>query len=601
MSGQNQNSVPTGSGCWQAEAAAKEDKPKNGLPGLKHWQYDLIAGLQVALIGLPLSLGIALASGAPPIAGVISAIIAGFAFPFLGGAHIAISGPAAGLAPALLSGMLSLGHGDLATGYPLVLVAICLTGAVQVMLSAHNVGRFAMYFPMSVLQGMLAAIGILIILQQIPAFLGHLTPPARSIPEVILLIPDQVMGMNIQTFAVGVIALALLFALNSALVKKQPWARNIPAPLLVVFMGGVAGWVLHFPKESLVYVPYDVLAHGIHFPNFIDVWQRSELWLPLLTTVVTLTLINGVETMATINAIDKIDPFQRKSDPNVTLRTIGISNMLSGLAGGLTIFPGGIKSTANMIAGGRTLWANFYYAAFMALFVWFGPDLINRIPLTVLAAILIFIGWKLCAPAVFSRIWAIGKEQILIAVVCVIITLLSSNLLFGVALGVATKILLLCRDLVIALIYDSRFRAVTHDSFFACLIASIKELFRDPVIRIGDGRVTSEILPVVSAPGGYMKHPYKIYLSSISCMNVMKLDARLKVFLDHGPMRHNFMLILRGHLVDHTAMEYLHHFRNECLQEGHDCVIVGNENFMPHSSHALAYRVNQIHDSMAYV
>lgn len=585
------------SGRLDTTQLSKGDRPQNGIPGLKFWRYDLLAGLQVALIGLPLSLGIALASGAPPIAGVISAIIAGFVFPLLGGAHIAISGPAAGLAPALLASMLSLGQGDLAAGYPLVLVAICLTGAVQVLLSAYNAGRFAMYFPMSVLQGMLAAIGILIILGQIPAFLGHLTPPARSIPEAILLIPDQVMGMNIPISAVGVTALALLFALNSALVKKQPWASNIPVPLLVVFLGGVAGWVLHFPKESLVHVPYDILTQGVHFPNFIDFWQRSELWLPLLTTVVTLTLIDGTETLAKITAIDKIDPFQRKSDPNITLRTMGVSNMLSGLAGGLTIIPGSIKSTANMIAGGRTLWANFYYAAFMALIVWFGTDLINRIPLTVLAALLIFIGWRLCAPRIFLNIFAIGPEQLMIAGTCVAVTLYTSNILSGVILGMAAKILILCFDLVKALTIERRSHPNSSESFGTRVWYAFQELFRNPIIRIGDGRTRGDHAPVMSVAAKNMKHPYKIYLSSVSCMNLLKLDAELKALPD---LRDNFMIILAGHVVDHTAMDYLYQFRDRHIKAGHNCVIVGTQHFLSHSDHRLAYRVSQSDDAMAY-
>ena len=303
--------------------------------------------------------GIALASGAAPITGVISAIIAGIVFPLLGGAYITISGPAAGLAPALLAGMLTLGQGDLEAGYPLVLVAICLTGAVQVLLSVYKAGRFAMYFPISVLQGMLAAIGMLIIINQIPAFLGHLTPTIKSIPDAIILIPAQIMGMNLEVFAVGGATLAILFGLDSNIVKHQRWMRNIPAPLLAVALGGVAGWMLHFPEAYLIHVPKDVLAQGIHFPNFSEIWQRSELWFALLTIVVTLTLIDGTETLATIAAIDKIDPFDRKSDPNVTLRTMGVSNILSGLVGGLTIIPGGVKSTANIIAGGRTLMGEF--------------------------------------------------------------------------------------------------------------------------------------------------------------------------------------------------------------------------------------------------
>ena len=578
-------------------AGTQEEKPQNGIPGLRYWQYDLVAGLQVALVGLPLSLGIALASGAAPITGVISAIIAGLVFPLLGGAYITISGPAAGLAPALLAGMLTLGQGDLEAGYPLVLVAICLTGAVQVLLSIYKAGRFAMYFPMSVLQGMLAAIGMLIIINQLPALLGHLTPSTKSIPDAIILIPAQIMGMNFEVFAVGGATLALLFGLDSNVVKNRRWMRNIPAPLLAVALGGVAGWMLHFPEAYLIHVPKDVLAQGIHFPNFSEIWQRSELWFALLTIVVTLTLIDGTETLVTIAAIDKIDPFGRKSDPNVTLRTMGVSNILSGLAGGLTIIPGGIKSTANIIAGGRTLWANFYYALFLALFVWFGTDLINRIPLTVLAALLIFIGWRLCAPKIFLKVFSIGTEQLLVAVVCVAVTLYTSDILSGVIAGTVTKILVLCFDVVKALTVERRFHAGPTESFSARVWTAFKELFGDPIIRIGDGRIQGGSIPVMSVAAKNMKHPYKIYLSSLSCMNLMKLDAKLKALPNS---RDNFMIILSGHVVDHSAMEYLHQFRDQHVKAGHNCVILGTQHFLSHSDHRLAYRVSHSDDAMAY-
>lgn len=598
MSGHSQKAAPIEDRGCQGKASTKEDNPRNGIPGLKQGRYDVLAGLQVALIGLPISLGIALASGAPPIAGVISAIVAGIVFPFLGGAHITISGPAAGLAPALLSGMLILGQGDIAAGYPLVLVAICLTGALQVLLSFCNAGRFAIYFPMSVLQGMLAAIGILIIIEQIPAFLGHLTPPVESIPEAILSIPDQVLGMNVQIAAVGAIALALLFILNSDMVKKQPWASNIPMPLLVVSMGGLVGYLLHFPEESLVHVPHDILAQGIQFPSFMEVWKRSDLWLPLLTTVVTLTLIDGTKTLATIAAIDKIDPFQRKSDANRTLRTMGISTMLSGLVGGLTIIPGGVQSTANMIAGGRTLWANLYYGLFLALFVWLGTDLINQIPLTVLAALLIFIGWKLCAPRIFLKLFEIGPEQLLIAGICIAATLYTSNILSGVILGTIAKVLLLCFDLVRALTIEQRSHPCPAEPFSVRVWHAFQELFRNPIIRIGDGRTRGDHAPVVmSVAAKNMKHPYKIYLSSVSCMNLLKLDAALKALPD---LRDNFIIILAGHVVDHTAMDYLYQFRDRLIQAGHNCVIVGTQHFLSHSDHRLAYRVSQCDDAMAY-
>lgn len=580
---------------------SQDEKPQNGVRGLKHWRLDLLAGLQVALLALPLSLGIAIASGAPPVAGVISAIIAGIVFPLLGGTYVTIGGPAVGLAPATLAGVYALGQGNIEIGYPFVLVAVCLSGTVQVLLSRYDVGRLAMYFPTAVLKGMLMAIGILVIIQQIPVLFGHSGfYYTRDVSESFRRLPEQITDLNFNVFVIGTIGLIILFVLNSRNFDNYPWLRT-QSPLLVVLWGGVAGSVLHISEEYLISVPENILTQGVHFPNFAAVWAQPELWLALFTTVIMLTLINATESLATIRAIDKIDPFNRRSDPNVTLRTVGVSTMLSGLAGGLMIIPGGIKSTANIFAGGRTLWANAYYAGFMGMFLWFGTELINRIPITVLAALLIFIGWKLCAPAVFFRLWEIGREQILIAGACVAGTLVTSNLLFGILLGVAAKIILLCRDVVLALNLDPRFRAMRDESFSTCLIAAMKELFRDPVIRIGDGRIGTESFPVVTQSGEHMKHPYKIYLSSISCMNVMRLEDRLELLVAQTQTPHTFLLILRGYVVDHTAMEYLYYFRERCRQAGHRCIILGNERFIAHSKHVLAYRVNHAHDTMAYV
>jgi carbonic anhydrase len=581
------------------------EKPENGVRGLKHWRYDLLAGLQVALIGLPLSLGIAVASGAPPITGVISAIIAGFVFPFLGGAYVTISGPAAGLAPALLAGMIALGHGDLTVGYPLVLVAICLTGLIQVVLSLLRAGRFALYFPISVVEGMLSAIGMLIIIKQIPLLLGDQLPSAKSIPAAILAIPQDVHEMNAGVFLVGGLSLVLLFLLYG---RKERWATLIPPPLLVVGLGSIAGWLLHLPTEYLVHVPLDIFQHGIHFPHFSEAWHNQDLWMAFLITIVTLTLIDGTESLATIAAVDKIDPFHRKSDPNVTLRAMGISNILSSLAGGLTIIPGGVKSTTNILAGGRTLWANFYYACCLALFLWFGTGLINLIPLSVLAALLIWIGWQLCAPRVFRKILAIGKEQLLIAVVTVVVTLYTSDLLEGVALGTLTKIVVLCVDLI----KSSAQRTPVDQSFLRrsarLFWAALTELFSNPVIRIGDSRGTRERYSVMTVATsairgtvGEMKNPYKIYLSSVTCMNLMKLDKALNETLVIPPnSKANFLIILAGQIIDHTAMEYLHHFQDQCIEAGHTCAIVGVDHFRAFSDHVLAYRVNPPRSLMAF-
>ncbi len=576
-----------GSATLSIDDIPATEKPENGVKGLKHWRYDLMAGLQVAMMGIPLSLGIAIASGAPPVCGLISAIIAGFVFPFLGGAYITISGPAAGLAPALLAGMIALGNGDLAVGYPILLVAICIVGVVQVILSIFNAGRFALFFPISVVEGMLMAIGMLIIIKQVPAFLGYITPPIKSIPKAIMLVPEQIMGMNPMICAIGAVTLFLLFFITGILSRiKQAWAKFIPVPLVVIALAGMTAWFLGIEEKFLIHVPSDVFEHGIVFPHFQEAWERTDLWWPLVLVIITLTLIDGTESLATIQAIDKIDPFKRKSNPNVTLRAMGVSNTASSLLGGLTIIPGGMKSTTNMLVGGRTLWANFYYACFQLIFLLFATTFINQIPKSALAGLLMWVGWKLCSHKVFQRIFSVGKEQMFIALVNVVVTLWTSDLLEGMIVGTAVKIVLLVKDVVRA-------------SPGVGVGAAFKELFGNPVIRIGDGRCAREVMTVAAnavlrGTVGEMKNPYKIYLSSATCMNLVKLDAALKSIVIPEGMKANYMLILAGKIVDHTTMEYLHNFQDRAIEAGHTCVLVGMEHFRGLSDHALAYRVSQV-------
>jgi MFS superfamily sulfate permease-like transporter len=431
------------------------------------------------------------------------------------------------------------------------------------------------------------AIGMLIIIKQVPAFLGYITPPIKSIPKAIILIPEQIMGMNPLICAIGAVTLFLLFFITGILARiKQAWAKFIPVPLVVIAMAALTAWFLGLEEKWLIHVPSDIFEHGIVFPHFQEAWERRDLWWPLVLTIITLTLIDGTESLATIQAIDKIDPFKRKSNPNVTLRAMGVSNTASSLLGGLTIIPGGMKSTTNMLVGGRTLWANFYYAVFQLIFLLFATTLINQIPKAALAGLLMWVGWKLCSNKVFKRIFSVGKEQMFIAMVNVVVTLWTSDLLEGMIVGTAVKILMLVKDVV---------RASPGEGVGAAL----KELFGNPVIRIGDGRGAREVMTVAAnavlrGTVVEMKNPFKIYLSSATCMNLVKLDAALKSIVIPEGMKANYMLILAGKIVDHTTMEYLHNFQDRAIEGGHTCVLVGMEHFRGLSDHAMAYRVSQV-------
>lgn len=443
----------------------KTTSPENGIQGLKHWRRDLKAGLVVSLVSLPLSLGIAIASGAPPIAGLISAIIAGLIFPFLGGAYVTISGPAAGLAPVLLAAMITLG-GTAEKGYPLVLAVICIAGFLQVILSQLKVAKFSAMFPTAVVEGMLAAIGISIIAKQLGNVLGDKFH-AHEFVGMISEVPQHVMHMNGKVALVAAICLVAIFTLSRLNMKIF---KMVPPSLMVVVLGLLLGRLFNLESNYLIHIPDNPFHHGIVLPDFTGLFTAQGMWLAILTATVTIMMVDGIESLATIGAIDRIDPYKRKSNPDRTLFSMGISNMLSSLSGGLTIIPGGIKSTACIMNGGRTLWANFYNAVFLILYVVLAKDLINLIPLAALAAILINIGFKLCAPRVWSHFARIGTEQLLVFATTVGVTLLT-DLLWGIIAGTVLSF-------VINMFFVAKTKEETKP---AVLFSEMAQMFHNPI------------------------------------------------------------------------------------------------------------------------
>lgn len=547
------------------------ETPQNGIKGIKHWRFDLLAGLQVALVSLPLSLGIAIASGAPAVTGVVSSIIAGLIFPFLGGAYVTISGPAAGLAPALLSGMLLLGEGDLAAGYPLILVAICLTGLLQILLAFMKTGRYAIFLPVTVVEAMLAAIGLIIIIKQIPSIMGAILPPAQGMMATISKLPMAFLHIEWNVFLIGALSLFLIFYLNKT---PHRWMRKIPPPLFVTILGIFLGILFGLEPKYLITMPDSLLEDGITLPAFDEVLSRPDLWGGILVVVITLTLIDGVESLATIKAIDKIDPFQRKSDPNITLRAMGVSNSLSSIFGGLTIIPGGIKSTTNIEAGGRTLWANFYNAIFLLIFLFLATEILALVPLASIAAILIYVGWKLCQYKVFTKAYAIGREQLVVFLIT-IVAVLATDLLFGILIGMAAEVLILLYLLMPSLRLIITGRLTAHQSVLL-LWCNLKSLFCSPVINVKTGE--------------HEGNPhYKITLSSLVCFNLLSLDKILASL----PGKAGVTLTINesGRIIDHTAMEYLHQFQEECIRDGRFFELHGLENFYQFTNHSLASRM----------
>ncbi len=432
----------------ELENSTIAEQPQNGIAGLKHWRYDLRSGFMVSMISLPFSMGIAITSGAPPVCGIVSAIIAGFLLPFLGGSYVTISGPAAGLAPAIFTGILLLGTGLLGkdashedvmkAGYPLVLVAIFFAGALQVVLARMKVARLCAIFPAAAIEGMLAAIGLLIIVKQFPLFLGQKFE-AHEFWEVLREVPGKLSTMKVQVFGLGMVCLALLFVL--AAIPAQ-LLKVMPPPVWVFFAGTIVSRVfLNVGPENLIDVPEAPLKNGIVLPHFGEMFSHSHMWPELAYMVILLLLIDGTESLATIMAVDKLDPYRRRSNPDRTLQAMGVSNVASSMLGGLTIIPGIVKSTANIIGGGRTQWANFYNACFLLIMLVFAREWINMVPKTILASILVFIGFKLCRPKVWRHVAHIGMEQLAIFTTTVLVTV-TTDLLIGIGAGVAMKLVL---------------------------------------------------------------------------------------------------------------------------------------------------------------
>jgi MFS superfamily sulfate permease-like transporter len=522
------------------------EKPRNGLAGLKHWRYDIRSGFTVAMISLPFSMGIAMTSGAPPICGIMSAIIAGFVLPFLGGSYVTISGPAAGLAPALFAGMIMLGHARLgrgastsellAVGYPLVLVAIAIAGVLQVILAKFKVARLSAIFPAPAIQGMLAAIGLMIIVKQIPLFMA-VKFEAHEFWAVLGEAPRHVPSMSHQTLALGVGCLAALFVLSALpgrLLKVMP-------PPVWVFLGGtvVSTFILKMDKSHLINVP-DSLEHGIVFPQFGEAFTDAALLLPLAYLVVTLLLIDATESLATIAAVDNIDPYRRRSDPDRTLLAMGVSNGASSLLGGLTIIPGMVKSTANVLAGGRTQWANFYNACFLLTFVLFGRYVIDMVPMAVLAAILVFIGYKLCKPGLWLKVARVGTEQFVVFVTTLLVTV-TTDLLIGIAAGIGL-------ELVLNLWFVGLWHTLRNGSEFTKPSFAVRflSLFRNPVSR----RESDD-------------RSYHLYLDGpLVCFNLFHVIRELGQ-LPHGTQAVYLHLSSRVPIVDHTTAESLRHFLEE--------------------------------------
>jgi len=409
--------------------------PHDGIKGLKeNWRSDLLAAVSVSLVALPLALGIAVASGVSPMAGILSAIIGGVVTTFVRGGHLAINGPAAGLVAVILGGLVMLGD----INY--VLAAIVVSGGIQIVLGVFKMGSFAKLLPSSVLHGILAAIGVIIIAKQVPYALG-ITPSSGTIIESFIEIFQKLPETNPFVFFValtGVLILVLYKKINNKFIHSIPapmWVLLLSLPMVFGFdffnehSLSLFGNSYGVGPELLIDIPDNPLDCIMH-PDFSMIGTMA-FWM----TVLSITTIASIETLASARAVDKLDPYKRTTNLNKDLVGVGISTMISGALGGLPIITVIVRSTVNVNSNAKTKWSNLYHGIFLILFVLILAPVLRSVPLAALAAILIHTGFKLASPLVFKHAYDQGVEQLFFLSSTLIITLFT-DLLYGIMGGI---------------------------------------------------------------------------------------------------------------------------------------------------------------------
>jgi MFS superfamily sulfate permease-like transporter len=507
-----------------------------------HWREDAVSGFLVFLLALPLSLGIAKASDFPPLMGLVTAMVGGLLVSRFAGAPLTIKGPAAGLIVIVANAVADFGGGT--DGWRLALGAIVVAGACQVLFGVFKLGRLSAVFPVSAIHGMMAAIGVIIIAKQVHVLLD--VDPALTAGKgpfaLLALIPHSLQRLDPKATAIGVASLAIMLGLPKV---QHPRVRRIPAPLLVLALAIPAGLWMDFrhtePAYALVHVGnlldslrWNVDFHGASQPALFARY------------VVMFALVGSLESLLTAKATDLIDPARRKSDHDRDLIAVGLGNMVAGALGGLPMISAVARSSANVANGGRTAWSGFFHGFFLLAFVLLATPVIELIPNAALAAMLITVGIRLAHPRQLAHTLHVGRAQLAIFTVTVVVTLVE-DLLLGIAAGMATKFLI---NAALGIPLSAWVRAPTRVSFSGnrCLV------------QISEAATFSNLL--------YVKRKLKA------------IPAGLDVTIDLSSTR----------LVDHSSMEYLHQFAEDYRAEGGTIELVGLEEHAPSGTHQFAAR-----------
>ncbi len=521
---------------------------------LKHLPRNIFSGFVVSLIALPLGLGLAMASEAPPIAGIITAVVGGIVVSLLGGSYVTITGPGNGLVGVLLVAITLLG---LESAY----AAIICSGALLVALGFLRMGKLSDFFPSSAIQGMLAAIGLIILGKQFHIMLGNRIQRETSI-DYILEIPSTIKALFSLTDP-GLIYAAAIGILSLIIMVVYPKLRNkylqlIPAPMWIVILSVGFSYYFEIVLGQPNPIHPDYLISGIPDPAELltqlpvpDFGQVSTL--AFWSSVLALTLIASIESLLSIKAIDKLDPEKRRSNTNRDLKALGLATVGSGFLGGLNVVTVIARSSVNVNQGGSNRSSNFFHAIFLTLFILLFSTQLARIPLPALMAILVFTGYKLASPDIVKHIFSIGKEQLLIFFVTLIMTL-KIGLIVGILSGVVTT-------MFIHMIINKGVGL-----FFRNILKPNVLMYRE---TSGEG----------------------IYYVSVkhfcSFMNYNKLKSKLEAINEDQDVVIDFSFC---QFVDHTVMENLNNYQDLFAKRGGHFEVIGLDMHGADSEHPFALR-----------
>lgn len=521
-----------------------------------HGLADLQAGLFVSLIALPLSLGIALASGFPPVAGLITAMVAGLVIAPMAGAPLTIKGPAAGLIVIALNAVTHLGDGDPVTGYRRALAVGVVAAVLQIAFGALRLGRFGSAFPPSVIHGMLAAIGVILIGRQAHTLVG-VKPEGHEPLELLAEIPHSLMHLNPEVALIGAISLALMFGLPALPIpdKYRPpspivvLAATVPIALYLDFPHShtysFAGHVWEVGPDLLVALPRS-LADAVTFPDFSQITSFTSI-----QYIVLFALIGSLESTLTGRAVDGLRPEAPKADLDRDLLVVGVGNLICAFLGGLPMISEIVRSSASVGAGAKTRWASFFHGALLLASVVALPGLLQRVPLAALAGMLVYTGVRLAHPHEIKRVLSIGRDQLAVFTTTLVVTL-ATDLLVGIAAGILLKLALHAwRGVPLRGALTSRFEVVAHPE---------------------RARL---VLPPAAVFAAYPR-----------------LEAGL-VALAASPAHHLEIDLTGCTIVDHTVMEGLHAFAHDQERAGRHVHFVGLDHMACASSHPLAVRLRR--------